>query len=116
VRQKISYPQKPPYKAVDKSEFFKWIKCFAYWLFSAQFFARLPGAPLQQRGFHYCAGVAEISNSPLSRSAASAFWYARPALESCVTNPPRVNPDPAASADSPAALLLRRGGKLLRLV
>jgi hypothetical protein len=28
---------------VDKSEFFKWIKCFGYWLFSAQFFASFPG-------------------------------------------------------------------------
>jgi hypothetical protein len=27
---------------VDKSDFFKWIKCFSYWLFSAQLFAELP--------------------------------------------------------------------------
>jgi hypothetical protein len=32
---------------VDKSEFFKWIKRFAYWLFSAQFFACRGGARLQ---------------------------------------------------------------------
>jgi hypothetical protein len=44
--RKISYPQKHPYKAVDKSEFFKWIKCFAHWLFSAQFFAGRAGGSL----------------------------------------------------------------------
>ena len=34
---------------MDKSDFFKWIKCFSYWLFSAQFFGELPHARLQPR-------------------------------------------------------------------
>jgi hypothetical protein len=44
VQRKTAYPQKPPHKAVDNSEFFKRIKCFEYWLFSAHFFLAIPPA------------------------------------------------------------------------